>query len=450
MVYDFIKPIVQLFYPTYYNIEVKGLEKIPSDQPVVLACNHTNAFVDPILLAVQLKQKVRFYARGDVFKGKALLWFLNQINMSPIYRAVDGFSNAKLKNDKVFAECRTRLNNNETLLIYPEGICIQEKRLVPLKKGLARILFHAGDDTVLKKDVLIIPIGLNYTNAKKFRSKVLINIGDPFLLDEYKKKVADEGTSLVSSFTKMLEIKMCALIVNIEHKENDEAVEAINEIFLDQIVAERKLDKKSLAKHFSVRREIAQIINFQTNKNAEKMQGLKKKVLSYMDDIKAYKLRDHLIRPETIENTKSFDFILEFLIIWIGTPIYGLGLALNYLPYYLAKKLASKKGVSREFRASVYLHIAMFAWLAFYAVQLVVFGLIFRSWTALGAYAFVVPLLGVYNLKYYPTMKKIFGRWKLLRMARKDRKSVEGLMHDRAQILEELNLARKEYLAVNT
>lgn len=444
MLYDFIKPIVKIFYPTYYTFMIKGKEKIPTDQPVVLACNHTNAFVDPIIFAMLLKQRVRFYARGDVFKEGAVAWFLNQVNMSPIYRAGDGFNDAKTKNERIFEECRERLHNNETLLLYPEGICVQEKRLVPLKKGLGRILFHEGD-TRLKKDVLVIPIGINYSNAKKFRSKVLINIGEPFSIFEFKEEVAKNGTNLVNEFTSFLEKKMRDLIITIDHKENDDLIEIITEIYIDQILDERKLKTNNMDDHFFVRKEIANIINYLAHNQPDRMEMLKIDVNEYIDDINDYQLRDHLIRPETIEKSKAFDFVIEFFTLWIGLPIYGVGLLTNYLPYYLPKQLTIKKNIKKEFVASIHLNIAMFAWLLFYAIQLIVIGLVFRNWIVLGLFAVIVPLLGIYNLQFYPRMKKILGRWKLLRMARKDRNAVAKLMQDRAKIITELNLARKEY-----
>jgi len=445
VVYDFIKPLFNAFYPTYYDYEIKGLDKIPTDKAVVIACNHTNAFVDSVILGMLIKQRVRFYARGDVFKGKAIKWFLNQINMSPIYRASDGYGDARTKNEKIFEECRQRLNNNETLAIYPEGICIQEKRLVPLKRGLGHILFQDNGNTPLNKDVLIVPVGINYSDAKKFRSKALINIGDPFSLDKFQESTLSTDSKLVVAFTRFLEEKMRVLIVNIKDRDNDEMVEDINQIYVDQIIAEKKFNPKSVEKHFAVRKEIAEMVNHQTDRDPIRLNKVKSNIIAYIDQLDKLKLRDHLIRPESINNSRSYDFILEFFTLWIGLPIYGLGLILNFPPYNFAKNLTEKKVKHKEFKASMYLNIAMFAWYAYYGIQLLMVGLIFRDWLVLGAYAVAVPLLGFFVLRFYPKMKKIFGRWALLRLARKDRKTVENIMGKRSEIVHELNIFRKEY-----
>ena len=51
-------------------------------------------------------------------------------------------------------------------------------------------------------------------------------------------------------------------------------------------------------------------------------------------------------------------------------------------------------------------------------------------------------------LEFYPVMKKIQGRWKLLRMVRKDRATVEKLVNYRKEVMEELGFARMKYLSL--
>ena len=106
ILYVLLRPFVYVSLNTYYRIDKKGLDKIPHNQPFILAPNHSNGFVDPVIIPVFISQKVRFFARGDVFKGKVAKWILNQMNASPMYRMQEGFAEIK-KNDKSFEECRT-------------------------------------------------------------------------------------------------------------------------------------------------------------------------------------------------------------------------------------------------------------------------------------------------------------------------------------------------------
>ena len=127
-------------------------------------------------------------------------------------------------------------------------------------------------------------------------------------------------------------------------------------------------------------------------------------------------------------------------------PVYFIGLLVNYLPYYLANNYTQKKIKKNEFKASVYANISLMMWVVFYFIQLLIVGLVFRNWMLLLIYAVTVPVLGKYVLSFYPVMKKIFGRWRLLRMVRKDRNTVQQLVNERAAIITELETAKKEYL----
>ncbi|WP_372490022.1 1-acyl-sn-glycerol-3-phosphate acyltransferase [Chitinophaga sedimenti] len=67
---------------------------------------------------------------------------------------------------------------NGIVLIFAEGICIQEWKLRPLKKGTARMAISAWEDAGTK-DLTILPIGVNYSSFKDFNSSIYINVGAP-------------------------------------------------------------------------------------------------------------------------------------------------------------------------------------------------------------------------------------------------------------------------------
>lgn len=445
MLYQILKPLTNIFYRVYYTIEVKGLEKNPYGKPVILAPNHINGFVDPVSIGMIAPQKVRFFARGDVFKGRLAKWVLNKMNVSPMYRLKEGYSELK-KNDKTFEECRTLLSENKTILLFPEAICIQEKRLQPLKKGLARILFQTEELFDFKKDVLVVPIGLNYSDAKKFRSKLFINFGEPVSIKKYEELYRQDKVKAINEFTKMLEQEMTKLIIVIKNKEHDELVEGITELYLNYWMKDEKHDLKNIEKQFCVRKDIAEMVNYFDSKNSTLLESLKKTIIPYRKNLQKLDLRDHLLRPEIINKMNIGNFLLDFLIIWFGIPIYFIGLIMNFPPYYISRDFADKKVKNVEFYASIYLNMSMLLWVLYYGIQLLVVALVFRSWTFLGIYALLVPLTGLFVLKFYPTMKKIFGRWRLMRMVRKERKTIEDLINERTPIISEIEFAKKEYL----
>jgi glycerol-3-phosphate O-acyltransferase/dihydroxyacetone phosphate acyltransferase len=446
VLYQILKPLANIFYRIYYKIEIKGLKKTPDGKPVILSPNHINGFVDPAITGMVLSQKVRFFARGDVFKGRLAKWLLNDMSISPMYRIQEGYSELK-KNDKTFEECRTLLSDNKTILLFPEAICIQEKRLQPLKKGLARILFQTEELFDFKKEVWVVPVGLNYSEAKKFRSKLFINFGEPVSIKKYEELFKQDKVKAINEFTKMLEQEMTKLIIVIKNKEHDELVECITELYLHYWMKDEKHDLTNIEKQFCVRKGIAEMVNYLDSENLTLLESLKKIIVPYLKNLEKLDLRDHLLRPEIINKMNIGNFLLDFLIIWFGIPIYLLGLVMNFPPYYISRDFADKKVKNVEFYASIHLNLSMILWLLYYGIQLLVVALVFRSWTFLGIYAIIVPLTGIFVLKFYPIMKKIFGRWRLMRMVRKERKTIEDLINERTPIINEIEFAKKEYLA---
>jgi glycerol-3-phosphate O-acyltransferase/dihydroxyacetone phosphate acyltransferase len=444
--YWFIKPFVFIFFRVFYRYDYKGRTNIPADKPVVLAPNHVNAFIDPIALGLLCDRRVRFFARGDVFKGKLARKILDALSISPMYRIQEGYSEIK-KNDKTFEECRTRLSNGEVILLFPEAICVQERRLRPLKKGLSRIVFQTEESMDFKKDVLIIPVGLNYTAAYKFRSKLFIDIGEPISIKEYEEKYCQDKVRTINEFTKVLEKKMAEHMVILKNTDNDKLFVNLEEIYMYQWLKDKGELESNLENSYHGSKELADMINYLDETNPELTVSLRNKTTDYIRRVRGNGLRDHLLRPENIEKITIWSFLAEFLLLFVGMPVYAVGLVLNYPPYILAKKFCDKKIKNIEFRASVYANLAMIIWLLYFIIQTVIVGFLFRSWLILCLYSAVfVPLLGYFTLKFYPIKEKIFGRWRLLRMVRKERDLIAELVNERFEIIAEVEQAKRAYI----
>jgi glycerol-3-phosphate O-acyltransferase/dihydroxyacetone phosphate acyltransferase len=418
------------------------MENIPVGKPAILAPNHVNAFMDPVLIGMSLHQEVRFFARGDVFKGAVAKWALNQLNISPMYRIQEGYSEVK-KNDKTFEECRQLLTDDKIILMFPEGICIQERRLRPLKKGLARIVFQTAASFDFSKDILIVPIGINYSDAKNFRSKVVLDFGKPVSILEYKALYQADNVRAINEFTKLLEEKMSPQLVIIKNPENEDLVAALEEMYLKQWIQNKAADDKDLKQQYEASKEIAEMVNQLDVTRPEMVSSLRAKTSAYIQQLKSCDLRDHLLDTTTINKMNIGSFLLESFILYMGAPLYAIALLLNFPPYYLAKKHSDNTIKNVEFYASVYANLAMILWLVYFGIQLFVVALVFHNWKLLGIYALTVPMLGYFAVFFYPVRKKIVGRWRLLRLVRKTPHVVSGLIKERAVIFEEIELAIK-------
>ena len=77
-IYYNIYPYVRAFFFHFYGkVQVKGLENIPKDQPVIFAPNHQNALMDALIVLFASPQDVVFLARADIFKSRFMAFFIN-------------------------------------------------------------------------------------------------------------------------------------------------------------------------------------------------------------------------------------------------------------------------------------------------------------------------------------------------------------------------------------
>ena len=361
-----------------------------------------------------------------------------------MFRIQEGYSEIK-KNDKSFEECRQLLSDNKTILLFPEALCVSERRLRPLKKGLARIVFQTGEAIDFKKDILVIPVGLNYEDPTRFRSRINIDIGKPVSVLEHTNDFKGDKVRTINRFTKMLEEKMYGHVSAIINPENDKLVGNLEEIYTTQWLLDKKVDAKDPELRYRASREMIDMVNVIDEQRPEMIVSLKEAVGPYVKGLHACHLRDHLLREENVNRMNILSFLKEYAVIYLGMPVYLLGLLLNFPPYYLIKKFSDRKVKKPEFYASFRSYLSLMAWQAYMLIQLVIVGLITRSWPFVAIYALMIIVSGVYVLSFYPTMRKIFGRWRLLRMVRKHRSDVEKLVEMRSAAMAAIANVKNEY-----
>jgi glycerol-3-phosphate O-acyltransferase / dihydroxyacetone phosphate acyltransferase len=445
VLYHIIRPFVAIFFRVFYQYDYKGRNNIPNDKPFVFAPNHVNAFIDPVALGLLCDRKIRFFARGDVFKGWLAKKVLNSMGVSPMYRIQEGYAELR-KNDKTFEECRRLLTAGKIILLFPEGLCVQERRLRPLKKGLARIVFQTEETLDFSKDIVVIPVGLNYTAAYKFRSKLFIDIGEPISVKEYEARYREDKVRAINEFTKHLESKMTEHMVILKDTENDQLFLNMEEIYMHQWLKNKGHQTNDLGHSYQGSKELAELINYIHEYKPEQTISLRDKSTAYIKKVRENGLRDHLLRPENIEGISIGTFISDYLILVFGMPLYSLGLIFHYPPYFFAKMFCDKKIKSVEFFASVYANLAMILWLIYASIQVLAVALISRDWLLLSLYTVIfLPLSGFFTLWYYPVKEKIMGRLRLLKMVKNQRRTVEELVRERLTIISEIEDLLKEY-----
>lgn len=180
--YQFFKIGAQLAMKIYCKEFVVNFDTNTSyNGPKIIASNHPNSFFDAIVIAVKYPKPIYFLARGDAFKNPLVARFLNALQLIPIYRLSEGRKNL-IKNKETFQKCISLFKQNQTILIFSEGTCMNEWQLRPLKKGTARLALLAVNEGI--SNLRIQPTNLNYSSFDKNPKEILLNFNSEFAFNQ--------------------------------------------------------------------------------------------------------------------------------------------------------------------------------------------------------------------------------------------------------------------------
>lgn len=158
------------------------MENIPKNVPIIFGANHENAFIDALLITTRTSRFTHYLVRADVFKNAIVRGIFKSFNMLPVYRIRDGFKSLK-SNSTIFEACHKALSRGRSLILFPEGN--HDIRRVPRKitKGISRIALGTMEGDNPPKELFVVPVGLNYSDHKAFRSSVHIIYGKAIKVD---------------------------------------------------------------------------------------------------------------------------------------------------------------------------------------------------------------------------------------------------------------------------
>jgi len=347
--------------------QIHNYPELGKRDPVIYVSNHQNAFLDAFSIIFSQRKQPIFLTRANVFAHPVAAFFLRSFNMFPVYRQRDGGDTVK-RNEGVIQDCIDILSDGrQPISIFIEGNHSMQRSLRSFKKGAVRIAFSALEQMEFKKELKIIPIGINYSKHTRCRSNVLLNFGEPLIVNDYKDLYDENPNKAFVAITNELSNRIKDLIINIEDKENYEEIEKAwisEKKYLPSLVDELHNDQKIIARLTD-----------------EKAQG-------------------KLLNTDYTKRKKS-------LIGWIlGFPAFVYGL-LNHLPFlFLMNRILGKIVTDLHFYGSIKIAGGVFIGVFLYILQtLGVYSLTGGNLLIAGIYFVSLPFFGIfandYYLKYY-------------------------------------------------
>lgn len=182
--YHFIRIYVKIgLFFLFKKMSVFGKENIPKKGAVIFIGNHQNALIDAIVVPTTNNRSIHFLTRASAFKITIVSKILRSLNMIPVFRIRDGVRTIE-KNIAVFEQCIEILKQEKAIQIFAEGEHHLRRRVLPLKKGFARIILGT-----LQKypdlTIYIVPIGINYDSHLNFPSSTAVYYGKPLIANQF-------------------------------------------------------------------------------------------------------------------------------------------------------------------------------------------------------------------------------------------------------------------------
>lgn len=374
----------------FRRIKVVGAERVPRQGALILAGNHENGLLDPLLILAASGRPVRFLAKATLFRHPLVAPFLRILRALPVYRRQDEGSDMT-RNEATFQGCEHLLLDGEALALFPEGISHDLPMLQPFKTGAARIVgraFRRGACPVL------LPVGLNYSAKATFRSEATVIFGLPVPYRDLPWGTGEEPVA-VDALTGRLREALESLTVNAERWEDLRFVEGVRGMALELA----GLDVDDL-EHTEVTRRLLEEFYKARADHPTELHALLVKAKAYVRMLDVLGLKDRDVTRESNFGAAWNATWKRLAVVLFGYPPALYGWLFNFLPYFLSGRLASLAGKGRDVVATYKLYAGLVLFPLCYLAQGALLWHAAGPWWAVVAVVLGGPL-GLWAMRYY-------------------------------------------------
>lgn len=334
IVYPLTRPHVIWAVSVYLKkIFYSNCHRLPVDRPLMIVSNHPTAFLEPVVYSGLLKKPIHSLVRGDFFQNKMARVGLESLNMVEIYRMKDGGREGVRKNAQTFQYCYDLIARGEQVLIMAEGFTTQQKRLGPLQAGAARMALGAATSKNLD-NMVIVPIGANFTQANIFRSELMVEVGQPIEVSEFLPSYKLNKKQSINQLTEAMAEAMKKTLIHIDDPMDDALFERVVPIL-------RRCESYSLwpdwilsDDRFKLEKSLANYINKANDED-------KSKLIELADGY-----------PLGVAERPYYP-LLSVLVLVLAFPQWIIGKVYSWLPFAYPRSIVKNKVKVREFESPI-------------------------------------------------------------------------------------------------
>lgn len=414
----------------YRRIQFKGRENLNFEGPKILIANHPNTIMDAWILGAASKEPFYFMAKGTFFNTPLKRWLLNSLGLIPINRSVDEKTTG-VSNEDSFEQCYRLLESGKTLAIFPEGNSFSERLLRKLKSGTARIVLQTEERNEGKLGIKVIPIGIVYQQPDKFRSAVMVRIGEPIdplpYLDEFKS----DRLKAARKLTEVFRLGLSALLVSVETK----AAETLS----DKIAAILDNAYSGKGSRFEKRMNLLAEISDRISWIERNDTTLFNRIEELTNRIN-WQLEQLTVKGSFLERRfRSTMFILQLLQSVFGMtlalPIYLYGVVHHILPFKFAEWIMKRLVAEVEYYAPIAILLGLVIYpLNYWAYYSLVSAFIELNGIWKYVYLISLPISGLLAYSFFLYYQHISFKWKYILLMIDRRDAMDRLKEDREEL----------------
>ena len=430
-------------------VDTRDAERIPARGPVLLCINHPNNLIDSLVIGAVLDRKVHYLATAALFRRSLLARFLLAAGAIPVWRREDRGPTDPAPTDRnaeTFAACAAAFERGALVAIYPEGTTHAEARVQRIKTGAARIALawesaHPGT-------LAMVPVGLTFEARKSFRARVLVSVGEALPVGAYLAAYRAEPVKAVDALTTHLQGALEAQVVNVTRIDEARLLRAVEELYRD-VLAREVMETHGLAPRqvdlVRLSRSLVEAIAWFKARDPARVESLWQRIQAYRSLLAQHRLRDETVRArqEPVPARKRLMYSWDAV---AGFPFFVYGAAVNALPYLLPRALAQRTARKETDYATTRLLASVLAYPLFWALE---------TWavlrlagpTAAVLFAFSLPISGLIAYRYLAGAGRFQRRLRFNVLMVTQAAAARRLVAERAEILDELERAKNEWLA---
>lgn len=328
------RTVLRLFYR---EVELVGLHNLPPTGPVIVVANHTNSLVDGAMVTGFLPRIPRLVAASTVWRYTPLIPLIKMAGVIPIYRKAE-VAGAAQRNRSTFEATSRHLIDNGVIAVFPEGESHNEPRVKPLKSGTARMAIRAQSECRATQ-VRIVPVGLSYDAKGRFRSRALMELGEPISVPAEPPE-AGRGAA-TRALTNAIQQGLIDVTQNYENRDLARLIGRAAEMF--EAPQPNVSSQPALAATSERRRDFIQRYAWLRKAHPAQTAAAWETFSAYDAELRANGLRDAHIGMQASAADWRRHILRGLAALGLRLPVALVGMALNFLPFLIVQVLALRR-----------------------------------------------------------------------------------------------------------